>query len=181
VKRIYKTMVFLVLFLGRVTFSEKVFGNDNPENTVFSNNGTVSYQDNDYLFVGALVEDLQKTLEIWSVPDSQGFPNLSTITKIKRNEPISVFLTYATRKNEINMTYDFKTLRPDGSFSHNIYKGLEIARGNSPDTLLYRARKLPVIVFDETDSFGTYQFHINIFDNNNLITIFILEFNLMEQ
>jgi hypothetical protein len=119
-------------------------------------------------------------LEIWNVPDSQGYPQLSSVTKIKRNEPLSLFFIYGTRKNEINMTYDFRTLRPDGTFSINTAMGLEIAKGNSPNDLLQSARQMPIWIGDETDSFGKYQFHISVFDNNNLIVNLILEFNLTE-
>jgi hypothetical protein len=150
------------------------------ENTVFSDTGIVSYQNNEYLFVGLLVEDLQRTLEIWGIPDSQGFPRLSTVTKITRDKPISLFLTFATRKDEVDMTYDLKILKPDGTFSAGAFRGLEIAKGNSPNELLYRARQLPTLLFGKTDSSGPYQFHISIFDKGNLLALLKLEFTLME-
>jgi hypothetical protein len=179
-KKFFEIISMFAIFVSCASTPERLSANDNQDNTIFSNNGSVSFQNNEYLLVGILVEDLQKTLEIWIIPDSQGYPKLSTITKVKINEPISVFLTYATKNNEIDMTYDFKTLRPDGTFSNNAYKGLEIAKGNSPDDLIYKSKQLPTIIFDETDIFGKYQFHITVFDNNNLITNFILEFNLIE-
>jgi hypothetical protein len=154
--------------------------NNNHGNIIFSDTGVVSFQNNEYLIMCILVNDLQKTLEIWDVPDSQGYPQLSSVTKIKRDEPLSLFLIYGTRQNVINMTYDLRTLRPDGTFSINEAKGLIIANGNSPDDLMHSARQLPSWVGDETDSFGKYQFHISVFDNNDLIVNLILEFNLIE-
>jgi hypothetical protein len=133
--------------------------NNNQEDIVFSDTGVVSFQNNEYLIMCILVDDLQKTLDIWGVPDSQGYPQLSPVTKIRRDEFLSLFLIYGTRKNEINMTYDLRTLRPDGTFSINEAKGLIIANGNSPDDLMHSARQLPSWVGDETDSFGKYQFH----------------------
>jgi hypothetical protein len=179
-KKIFEIISILAIFVNCAGTPEKLSANDNQDNMVFSDNGSVSFQNNEYLLVGILVEDLKKTLEIWGIPDNQGFPKFSTITQVKRNEPISVFLAYATKKNEINLTYNFKTLRPDGTFSNNAYQGLEIANGSSPDDLIYKSKQLPTIIFDETDRFGKYQFHITVFDNNNLITNFILEFNLIE-
>jgi hypothetical protein len=178
-----KKSLMLLLFFW---FIAPIFGQDgdsaylDQQSGIFSDTGSVSFQSSEYMLICILVEDLQGTLDIWNVPDSQGFPKISTVTKIKRNEPISVFLVFATERSEINMMYDFKTLRPDGTFSNNVYKGLEIAKGNSPDNLMYKAKQLPVIIFDETDSLGKYQFYMDLFDNNSLITRFILEFDLIE-
>jgi hypothetical protein len=178
--RICGIIIFLVSFTGYTNVSAQQLKNNNQENAIFSDIGVVSFQNDEYLIMGILVDDLQKTLEIWNVPDSQGYPKLSSVTKIKRNEPLSLFLIYGTRKNEINMTYDFRTLRPDGTFSINTALGLEIAKGNSPNDLLQSARQMPIWIGDETDSFGKYQFHINVFDNHNLLVNLILEFNLTE-
>lgn len=112
-------IAFLFIILSYVYFPEGLFADDIQENTVFSDNGSVFFQNDEYLIIGILIEDLMEALEIWNIPDSQGFPQLSSITKIKRDEPISIFLAYATHKNEINMTYDYKLLRPNGTFSNN--------------------------------------------------------------
>jgi hypothetical protein len=172
-KKILTVLALLLMFVNCTTFSKDLSENDNMEDVVFSDTGVVSFQNNDYIFIGTLVNDLQKTLEVWSIPDSQGFPQLSSITKIKRNEPISPFLIYATNKNNINITYDYKLLRPDGTFSKNTHKGLEIAKGNSSNNLLHEASELLTIIFDETDSFGKHQIHISVFDNkiNNKFNI----------
>ena len=174
------SFLFFAVFISCTTVPGKLPENDNTENTVFSDTGVISFQDNDYLLIGILVDDYQKASEIWSVPDSQGFPRISSTTKIKRDEPITLFLVYSTKKSVINMTYNFKMLRPDGTFSKNAYNGLEIAKGNSPNALMYKASQLPTIVFDETDAFGKYQIHIAVFDNKILIKKFIMEFNLIE-
>jgi hypothetical protein len=179
-KKFWGPLSFLVILAGCAGVPGELPVNDSQENTVFSDSGAASFQNDEYFLIGILVEDLQETLKIWSIPDSQGIPKLPAITKVKRNEPISVFLAYAVKKGGINMTYDFKTLRPDGTFSVNAYKGLEIADGNPPDNLIYEARQLPTIIFDAADSFGKYQFHISVFDNNNPITNFVLEFELIE-
>jgi hypothetical protein len=119
-------VIGLIMFMGCTTSPGRVSEGNNQESAIFSDSGTVSFQNDEYFFAGTLVNDLQKTLEIWSIPDSQGFPKLTSITKIRRNESISLFLVYATNKDIVNMTYDLRTLRPDGTFSNNAYKGLEI-------------------------------------------------------
>ena len=172
------SILAVIVFLAIVP--AKLSADDLHKNTVFSDNGSAFFQNNEYLLIGVLVEDLAKTLEIWSMPDSQGFPRLSSITKIRRNETISIFLAYASRMDEINMTYNYRLLKPDGTFSLNEYKRLEIARKISSDDLIYSANQLITVIFDETDSYGKYQFHIAIFDNDILITNIVFEFSLIE-
>jgi len=46
--------------------------------------------------------------------------------------------------------------------------------------MLYAASELPIVVFDDGDETGTYNFFIEVYDNNILIKIFMLEFNLLE-
>jgi hypothetical protein len=174
-------IVFIgILFLNCASALKGDAVNDNQDSAIFSNNGSVSFENDEYLLIGCLVSDLQRTLEIWNIPDSQGIPEISTTTNTKINEPVSLFLVFAARKNGINMTYNFKLLRPDGTFSANAYNGLEIAKRDNPNELIYSARQLPTIIFDETDKPGKYQFHISVFDNNILIVNLILEFNLIE-
>ena len=170
----------MAVLVSYTAASQELSENNSPENTVFSDTGLVSFQNNEYLLIGILIDDYQKVSEIWSIPDSEGFPRISSTTKIETGKPITLFLVYATKKSVINMTYNFKMLKPDGTFSKNAFNGLEIAKGNSPDDLIYEANQLPTVIFDETDSFGKYQFHISVFDNNILIKNFILEFSLIE-
>jgi hypothetical protein len=179
-RKVFVTALILAALGSCKSVPEKPADDVNDESAVFSNKGVVSFQNEEYLFIGALVEDLEKTLKIWDVPDSQGFPKIATTTKIKRFSPISLFLTYSVKKADFDMTYDFKLLRPDGTFSKNAYTGLKIASGASPDTLIHKASKLLAILFDETDSSGAYQFHVSIFDKDDLITHLVLEFNLIE-
>ena len=179
-KNIFRMILSGILFVSCLSTLKGEPVNDNQDNTIFSNNGSISFQNDEYLLIGILVNDLEKTLEIWSIPDSQGIPIVSAITRIKINEPISLFLAYATKKTRIDMTYDFKMLRPDGTFSNNAYKGLEIAKRDISGEYINTAKQLPTIIFDETDTLGKYQFHIAVFDNNILIINFILEFDFIE-
>jgi hypothetical protein len=172
-------MVLVVVFAGCTNSPQKLV-EKNQENNIYSNNGSVSYKDDEYTFVGLLVDDLQKTMEIWNTPDSQGFPKLSPIIQIKRDNPISAFIVFSTIRNDVNITYDFKILQPAGTFSNTVFNGMEIVKGNVPNNLFYKARQLVTIVFDETDPFGVYQFHISIYDQKNLIKKLVLEFKLIE-
>jgi uncharacterized protein with PQ loop repeat len=179
-RNILGTIFIGVLFLNCASAMQGESFKNDQENTVFSDGGSVSFQNDQYLLIGSLVNNLQRTLEIWSIPDSQGIPKIATTSTIRINEPISLFLVYAARTARINMTYDFKMSRPDGTFFDDAYNGLEIAKRDVSDELIYRARQLPTIVFDEENILGKYQFHITVYDNNILIVNIILEFDLTE-
>jgi hypothetical protein len=169
-------MTFLVVFLGCTTVPRELSKSEILENTVFSDNGMVTFQNNDYMIMGILVDNFQEALDIWDTPGST--PLFSQITKFKRNELMSLFLIYSTKKNKINMTYNLKILKPDGTY--NEFNGLEIARTNTSNESLNLANSLPKITFNETHPFGTYQFHVTVFDNRRFVANLILEFNLLE-
>ena len=55
-----------------------------------------------------------------------------------------------------------------------------MASGKTNDILIRSAKQFVTVMFDETDAFGKYQFHIAIFNTDNLITNLVFEFNLIE-
>jgi hypothetical protein len=164
-------VMFIFLFL-----SIHIFG---QEDILFSNNGHINFQNNDYTIVIALVDDLQKTLEVWNIPNVM--PRINTTTKVEINGQIAIFMVYGTEKDSINLTYNLRMRRPNKTFSENIhYDGLLISDTVISKRMLYAASELPIVVFDDGDETGTYNFFIEVYDNNILIKIFMLEFSLLE-
>jgi hypothetical protein len=164
-----RAIALSVIFL---TFTN-IFG---QENTLFSHNGHLSYQDDNYMLSIILVNDLKAALDIWNVPDSM--PKITQTTTTKTNEPLSLFIAYATDKDEINLTYNLKLLKPAGNFSDNKYDGLKIADTVISKQTLYTAAQLPTYVFDESDEPGDYAFIVDVYDDNVLIKTFSLAFRL---
>jgi hypothetical protein len=125
------------------------------------------------------VNDLKETMDIWSIPNVT--PRINQTTTVKTNESIALFIVYATSRDRINLTYNLRMREPDGTFSENInYNGLKISDTVINKQVLYTAAQLPEVAFDEEDEIGKYYFVIEVYDNNELIKIFILEFNLLE-
>jgi hypothetical protein len=149
------------------------------ENSSFSNTGLISLNDNNYHFNIILVNDLKQSITIWDTADTT--PGIPSTTKTKINNGISTFITFVSLNNEnIDLTYSVKLKKPDGNFSPNEYNDLIIARGNIKKNMFFRGRQLLTIVFDETDAFGKYQFHITIKDKGKIIKNCITEFELIE-
>jgi hypothetical protein len=147
-----------------------------PEIASFSNNGVVTFENQDYIFLVALVNDLQATLDIWNVPNVT--PRISGTTTVRTNEPISLFIVYGViDKGEINLTYDIKILNPKGIWDD--YTGFRISNRVINRRILYTAAQLPTLTFDE-EELGKYFFFIEIYDNSDLIRVMVLEFNLEE-
>jgi len=166
----------LLVIVSLIFSSIHIFG---QEDILFSNNGHIFFQNQDYTISIALVDDLEKTLEVWNVPDVT--PRINTTTKVERNGQIAIFIVYATDKDSIDLTYNLRMKRPNGTFSENShYDGLLISDTVISKRMLYAASMLPTIVFDDKDKTGTYNFFIEVYDNDILIKIFALEFDLLE-
>ena len=106
-----KKILTLFLFL----LSINIFCQDE---VLFSNNGYLNFQNQDYYLMVILVNDLKETLDIWNVPNVT--PRISQTTTVRQNESISLFIIYSTSKDEINLTYNLRMRRPDETFSENI-------------------------------------------------------------
>jgi hypothetical protein len=163
-----KALIIFWLIISANIFSQ--------ENRLFSNEGVIQFQDSDYFFVILLVDDLQKAISIWNIPDET--PRIDQITNIKINEPISLFILYATDRDRINLTYNLRLRQPDGKLSWKNFQGLKISDTVITKRILYRALQLPEITFDENDKTGKYCFIVDIYDNDIFIVSLELEFNL---
>jgi len=97
---------------------------------------------------------------------------------VKINEPISLFIIYGTENDSIDLTYNLRIREPNGAISEVKYDGLKISDVVISKRTLYPANVMPTIVFDENEEIGIYYFIIQVFDENELIKTFILEFNL---
>jgi hypothetical protein len=172
---------------------------DLQEETAIYENGRYIFKNNNFVFIAQLTNDINKITDYWySVPFRQEFPDIQTIKDFKKNDPLSVFIVYSSNITDINLTYDQWLTKPDGSESpkgirSNIERGLynnnlvgakvyrdkisEIEKGNIPRNTLFRANQLHTTIFSENSLFGKYQFNVNIYNKDELITNFSLEFN----
>jgi ABC-type lipoprotein release transport system permease subunit len=167
-----KASIFLIGFLVLMNgFAQ--------ESIFFSNNGHISFQNQDYMLQFILVNDLKATLNIWNVPNVP--PRLTPSIKTRINEPISLFVVYATDKDSINLMYNLKIKKPNGTFSEKSYNGLKIADKVIVKQVLYTGDQLPTIIFDEKEELGKYQFIIEVYDDKGIIKIFALEFDLLKE
>jgi len=164
--------IFAVLFL--VFLSMSAFG---QEDVLVSDNGHLFFQNQDYTVGVALVDDLKETLAVWNVPDVT--PNIKTTTGVEANGQISVFIIYATEKDSVNLTYNLRMITPDGVFSERLsYDGLVISNNVIEKQMLYAAEHLPTVVFTDADKPGIYNLIVVVYDGEDLIKIFALEFTL---
>lgn len=153
--------------------SLKVFG---QEDVLFSNNGYITFQNQELFILIVLVNDLQEAVNTWRIPNTT--PTIYETTMVKINEPISLFIIYGTENDSIDLTYNLRIREPNGAISEVKYDGLKISDVVISKRTLYPANVMPTIVFDENEEIGIYYFIIQVFDENELIKTFILEFNL---
>ena len=170
--------------------------------TAIYENGRFIFQNNDFVFIATMVKDLNSVTEFWwSVPYRLEFPDIAAAEYLNKDEKISLFLVYSSRNLDINLTYEFWLVKPDGSESGkvnrlNLERGLhnnnlvsvrlyreriaDIERGKIPRNSLFKAGSLPTTVFDENSQFGKFQYCVNIYNDQELITNFTLEFYRIE-
>ena len=162
-KRIF---VLLIIFSTQMNvFSQ--------EDIVFSNNGYIRFQNQDYHFTIILVNDIQATLEIW-----KGGQIVNETTRVKISEPISIIIAYATDKDDINLTYNLKLRNSNGESYISESNGLIISNIVRAKRLLFKAENMPTLTLNENTEAGKYHFVIEIYDYNELIKTFILEFDV---
>ena len=143
----------------------------------FSDQGAISFLDDDYRFTIILVKDLAWALESMKIAD-YGLPHIS---QFKRNEKVTPFFTFGTfGKENIDITYSVKLQKPDGKFAPAEYHNLATTRSTTFAVNAYQAQEFATISFDKTDPLGTYQFHIIIKDSGNVINACIMQFQLIE-
>jgi hypothetical protein len=145
---------------------------------VFSDNGNASFSNDDYFFTILLTDDLENTLTTWSLPDNGGFLNLVAVNSIAANKPLSIFITFATVHEKIDLNYSLKILRPDKTFVPKTWENILIGKGNVSEHLLFKALQVPSITFNRSDRPGTYQFHLTVYNQTEPLCNFVLECNL---
>ena len=143
----------------------------------FSDQGAISFLDDDYRFTIILVKDLAWALESMKIAD-YGLPHIS---QFKRSEKVTPFLTFRTFGREnVDITYSVKLQKPDGKFAPREYHDLLTARSTLFAVGAYEAQEFVTISFDETDALGIYQFNIIIKDSGKMINACIMQFQLIE-
>ena len=144
------------------------------ENVSFSNNGFIEFEDNEYKMKIYLVNNIEELMAF-----SNDYSTINSITEIQINEPISFFIVWTTSKDFVKLEYTSKLQEPNGNIDNlNFGKKLEIAEGKTLNNLYYKSSSYVTIIFDDYDDIGEYQFHIEVYCNDKLWQIFILEFNL---
>jgi hypothetical protein len=166
-KKIYIILFFLIA--GSV-FSQ--------ENQHFSNNGMVTFETTDYTFNIILVPNLLDALERWNNPDRSGNSYIVSTITAKIDEPISILIIFTPKKENVNLTYNFSTLKSDGAFSEKTYNGLVIYNGKVQKNIALHGSALPTIIYRDEDPLGKYQYHLEIFDSGNYLGKAILEFEV---
>jgi hypothetical protein len=156
------------------SFLINVFG---QEDVLFSNNGYLSFQNQEFYMILVLVNDLQNSVEAFKRPET---PTIHETTTVKKNEPISLFIVYSTDKDTINLTYNFRIREPNGILAETKHDGLKISDTVIKKKVLYPANTMPTIVFDEDEDLGAHCFIVQVFNHNVIIKTIILEFNLLE-
>jgi len=143
----------------------------------FSERGAIALIGSEYRFTVILVNDLKWALESMKIAD-YGLPHIS---RFKRGEKISPFLTFGTfNKENVNLTYSIKLQRPDGKFAPEEYHDMVIAHSKMFASMTYPAQEFATIIPDEKAALGLYQFYIIIKDSGNVINSCIMQFELIE-
>ena len=166
-----KNLFFVLLFLvSFVVFSQ--------ENQYFSNNGSLTFDTKDYNFNIVLVPNLAEALERWNNPDKSGNSYLISTMAVKIDEPIAILIIFTPKKGNVNLTYNFSTLKANGLFSEKKYNGLVIYNGKVKKNIALHGRDLPAIIFRNDDPIGKCQFHLEIYDSEKFLGKAILEFEV---
>ena len=143
------------------------------ENTSFSDSGFISYNSDDITMEIYLVKNIEELFEI----NSDKKPII--ITEVRLHEPISIFIVYKLSSDiMIELKYDSKLRMPNNILSE-LWSNSNIGNGMFKNGTWYRSESYETLYFGETDDIGAYQFHIEIYINNQLWHTFVLEFNLL--
>jgi hypothetical protein len=120
-----------------------------------------------------LVKNIEELFEI----NSDKKPII--ITEVRLHEPISIFIVYKLSSDiMIELKYDSKLRIPNNILSE-LWSDSNIGNGMFKNGTWYRSESYGTLYFGETDDIGAYQFHIEIYINNQLWHTFVLEFNLL--
>jgi hypothetical protein len=166
-----KKLFFILLFLeGFVLFSQ--------EKQYFSNNGSLTFDTKNYNFNIVLVSNLAEALEKWNDPDKSGNSYIVSTMEVKIDDPIAILIIFTPKKENVNLTYNFSTLKANGVFSEKKINGLVIYNGKTKKNIALHGKALPVIIFRNDDPIGKYQFHLEIYDSGKFLGKAILEFEV---
>ena len=155
-------------------FPLMVFG---QQKALFTDEGYIQFKNDKFFILFVLVNDLQASVDAWKKPET---PTIYETTKVKMNEPISLFILYTTMEDAIDLTYNFRIRKPNETFSDFGHDGLIISNTVIKKGVLYPANTMPTMIFDEKEETGVYYYIVQLFNHNEYIESFILKFNLIE-
>jgi len=144
-----------------------------------SKTGTGSFKSQDVNILIFLVNDLDETLNIWSKPDSEGFPKIKSSTRVSANNGIAPFIVYSLSNDaRTPLFYDMKLVKPNGETSRNIAEKYPLVTKKPLNNLLYVAERFYGWGFDNTDQKGAYSIIIRIYNDIETIVEFKMLFSL---
>jgi hypothetical protein len=160
-------LIFLFCISGIIFSQERAF---------FSDTGSIFFDYGDYNFVIILVPNLQVALDQFYNPDQSNESSIDFTTSVNIGEQIAILIVFRTIKDNINLTYNFSTMRPDGTFSEKRYEAMVIHEGQARRNVLQVGRQLPIAIYYNEDPVGKYQYHLDIYDDNVYLCTAVLEF-----
>ena len=151
------------------------------ETQFFSDTGSISFDVNEYNFNIVLVPNLQEALYLWNNPDKESNSYIISTSAVNIDETIAILIVFTAKKDRVNLTYNFNTLKANGIFSDKKYEGLVIFNGRVRKNIAQQGRDLPIIIYRDDDPIGKYQYHLDIFEGKNHLCKVILEFEVKKK
>ena len=164
-----KKIVFLLIIMTSVSLFCQ-------ENQFFSDDGYLTFQTNNYRFNIVLVPNLADAIDSWENPDENGNSHITAISSVRRGDLIAIFIVFSSNKENVELTYNFSTLKPDGTFSEK--NELILYIGSVNKNVAIQGRQLPIIIYHNYDPIGQYQFQLDIYDFTQYLGKAILEFEV---
>lgn len=84
----------LLCIIVTILFAYSIYANEKT-NVIESSNGIGIFNGDNVSIKVFLVNDLNQTLDIWSKPDSEGFPKIETTSRTSSNNGIIPFIVYS--------------------------------------------------------------------------------------
>lgn len=156
-----------------------IFYGQGTDPVVESKTGVASFKNQNASIIVFLVNNLDETLEIWSKPDSEGFPKIKTTANAYVNNGIAPFIVYSLSNDaKTPLYYDMKLMKPNGDYSTNAAVKLPLATKKPLNNMLYTAEQFYGWGFDDSDQKGTYSISIRIYNDIETIIEYKMLFSL---
>ncbi|GMO62908.1 MAG: hypothetical protein Ta2A_09800 [Treponemataceae bacterium] len=166
--------VFFCVFLGVGAFCDEAESEQN---------GIVSLKNESYIFNILVVDDLEKTEVLEDFPVGEAMPVIEASSTANIDKPFSLYLGFASLAEDadaVDLSYDLKVQKPDGTFVQHEYNHMVIAREKVQANVFRRGDQTVTMVFDSDDDAGKYQFYVDIYDGQKIIDECVMSVNLVK-